>query len=382
MIRPRLALAQRRQRDTEVRLGGRPVARHPFRGRLLQRQTVGHHRRLQAGRPRLALPQEIERIGEIELRARPGQRRLRAGLLLQRRLKGGDGVQQRRIVTEAPALVGPSEACRFPIGRAPLAILGRQQPGGLFMKPRRLDEAQARRLDPGLCAHQLRLLAPLIGRHPARAFRPHQMARLLQVGPRPVVIGCALQGGGGGVTQRLHVRVGQRNGADLLHQSPMLLRDPGKAIGKLRLVDRLLVENFEEPGDGLDREAAVAGDDLVQPDKQHRAISGGGRCGKLHQPRELVRRQAAEDGGRANVDAARCTERTVGLHAVAEPLRQGRGGRNRIRNQQDQKRASQAHASLRSLRRVRLILRSKASPNLCLFRDALTKATGRRCGSL
>ena len=132
----------------------------------------------------------------------------------------------------------------------------------------------------------------------------------------------ALQGGGGGVTQRLHVRVGQRNGADLLHQSPMLLRDPGKAIGKLRLVDRLLVENFEEPGDGLDREAAVAGDDLVQPDKQHRAISGGGRCGKLHQPREPVRRQAAEDGGRAH--AARCTERTVGLHAVAEPLRQGR----------------------------------------------------------
>ena len=174
------------------------------------------------------------------------------------------------------------------------------------MKPRRLDEAQARRLDPGLCAHQLRLLAPLIGRHPARAFRPHQMARLLQVGPRPVVIGCALQGGGGGVTQRLHVRVGQRNGADLLHQSPMLLRDPGKAIGKLRLVDRLLVENFEEPGDGLDREAAVAGDDRVQPDKQHCAISGGGRCGELHQPGELVRRQAAEDGEAVRRQCPRC----------------------------------------------------------------------------
>src|SRR4029077_14211074 len=73
---------------------------------------------------------------------------------------------------------------------------------------------------------------------------------------------------------------------------------------------------------------------------------------------------------------------TVGLHAVAEPLRQGRGGRNCIRNQQDQKRASQAHASLSSLRRVRLILRSMASPNLCLFRDAAPKAVVRRFGLL
>ena len=219
----------------------------------------------------------------------------------QRRLKGGDGVDQRRIVTEVPALVGPSEARRSPIGRAPLAILGRQQPGGLFMKPRRLGEAQARRLDPGL----LRAPGPPLRAPdrpaPARAFRPHQLARLLQFGPRPVVIGCALQGGGGGVTQRLHLRVGERKGADLLQQAPMLLRDPGKAIGKLRLVDRLLVQNFEEPGDGLDREAAVAGDDRVQPDKQHRAISGGGRCGELHQLRDLLGRQAADDGDRAVV---------------------------------------------------------------------------------
>ena len=58
-----------------------------------------------------------------------------------------------------------------PIGRAPLAILRRQQPGRLFMKPGRLGEAQACGLDPGLCAHQVRLLAPLIGRaFPAARF--------------------------------------------------------------------------------------------------------------------------------------------------------------------------------------------------------------------
>ena len=187
------------------------------------------------------------------------------------------------------------------------------------------------------------------------------------------MIGCALQGGGGGVTQCLYLRVGGRQGADLRHQAHMLPRDPGKAIGKLRLVDRLLVENFEEPGDGLDREAAVAGDDRVQPDKQYRAISGRGRCGKLHQPRDLLGRQAAEDGRVvvhiAVVHAAVCpaasgNERTVGLHAVAEQLRPGRGGCNRIRNQQDEKRASQAHASLRSLWRVTPILRSETSPAL------------------
>jgi len=44
-------------------------------------------------------------------------------LPFQRRLKGGDGVDQCRIVAEAPALVGPSEASRFPIGRTRLAIL-------------------------------------------------------------------------------------------------------------------------------------------------------------------------------------------------------------------------------------------------------------------
>ena len=193
------------------------------------------------------------------------------------------------------------------------------------------------------------------------------MARLLQLGPRPVVIRCALQGGGGGVTQRLHLRVGQRKGADLLHQSPMLSRDPGKAIGKLRLVDRLLVQDFEEPGDNLDRETAVAGNDRVQPGKQHRAIAGRGRCGKLHQLRDLLGRQAADDGDRAVVraavvHAAACNERTVGLHAVAEQLRQGWGCRNRIRNQQDEKCASQAHASLRSLWRATMILLSKTSP--------------------
>ncbi len=59
-----------------------------------------------------------------------------------------------------------------------------------------------------------------------------------------------------------------------------------------------------------------------------------------------------------------CNERTVGLHAVAEQLRQGRGCRNRIRNQQDEKRASQAHASLRSLWRATMILLSKTSPAL------------------
>ena len=197
------------------------------------------------------------------------QRRLRAGLLVQRRLKGGDGIDQCRIVAEAAALVGPSEARGFPIGGAARAIVRRQQPGRLFVKPRRLGEAQARRLDPRLCAHQVRLFARLIGRHGAgRTSRPHQIACLLQVGPRPVVIGCALQGGGGGVTQRPHLRGGGRQGADLRHQAHMLPRDPGKAIGKLRLVDRLLVQNFEEPGDGLDREAAVAGHDLVQPDIQ------------------------------------------------------------------------------------------------------------------
>ena len=208
---------------------------------------------------------------------------------------------------------------------------------------------------------------------PGRAFRPHQIVRLRQFGPRPVVIGCALQGSGGGVTQRLHLQVGHRQGADLLHQWPMLPHDPGKAIGKLRIVDRLLVQNFEEPGDSRDREAAVAGDDLVQPDKQYCAISGRGRCGELHQPRDLLGRQAAEDGGRAVVHAAVVhaapgSERTVGLHAVAEPLRQGRRCGNRIRNQQDEKRTSQAHASLRSLVlplwRATASLLSKTSPVL------------------
>ena len=188
------------------------------------------------------------------------------------------------------------------------------------------------------------------------------------------MIGCTLQGGGGGVTQCLHLRVGGRQGADLRHQAHMLPRDPGKAIGKLRIVDRLFVQNFEEPGDGLDREAAVGGDDRVQPDKQHHAISGRGRRGKLHQPRDLLGRQAADDGDRAVVraavvhaavcPAASGNERTVGLHAVAEHLRQGRGCRNRIRNQQDEKRASQAHASFRSLWRATMILLSKTSPAL------------------
>jgi hypothetical protein len=83
---------------------------------------------------------------------------------------------------------------------------------------------------------------------------------------RLVVIGCTLQGAGGGITQRLQFWNGQRNVADRLGQSPMLPRDPDKAIGKLRFVNRLLVENFEEPGDGLDLEAAIGGDDRVQPE--------------------------------------------------------------------------------------------------------------------
>ena len=221
------------------------------------------------------------------------------------------------------------------------------------MKPRRRGEAQARCLHPGLGAHEVRLLAPLTGRRAARdagldpggAFRAHELARPLQFGPRPVVIRCALQGVGSGVTQRLHLRVGQRQGADLGHQAPMLAGDPGKAIGKLGFVDRLLVENFEEPRDGFDREWAVGGDDRVQPHEQYRAISGRRRRGKSHQLRDLFGRQAADHGARADVDAAvvqaaRRSERAAGLHAPAEPLRQRRR-RNRICNQQDQKRASQ-----------------------------------------
>ncbi len=275
-----------------------------------------------------------------------------------------DGIDPRcRIVAEAPALVGPSEARGFPIGRAARAIVRRQKPGRLFMKPRRLGEAQARRLDPGLRTHQVRLFARLIGRQAGRGSRPHQIARLLQFGACPVVIGCALQGGGGGVTQCLHLRVGGRHGAELGHQAHMLPRDPGKAIGKLRLVDRLFVQNFEEPGDGLDREAAIGRNDRVQPDKHYRAISGRGRCGELHQPRHLLGRQTAEDGDRAVVHAVG-NERTGGLHAVAEQLRQGRGWPNRSRNQQDEKGAPHGQTSLRSLWRVTLILRSKTSPAL------------------
>jgi hypothetical protein len=174
-------------------------------------------------------------------------------------------------VRPCSALFGPSEARGFPIGGPPFAILRRPQAGRLFVKAGRLGEAQACRFDPSLRTHQVRLFSRLIDRHvggdPGRAFRPHQIARLLHFSACPVVIGCALQGGGG-VTECVHLRVGSRQGADLRQQTHMLPRDPSKAIGRLRIVDRLFVQNFEEPSDGFDRDAAVGWDDLVQPDIQ------------------------------------------------------------------------------------------------------------------
>ena len=233
------------------------------------------------------------------------------------------------------------------------------------MKPGRRGEAQACRLDPGLCAHQVRLLAAPIDRDPGRAFRLHQTARLLEVGPRPFMIGCALQGGDSGVTRRLHFRISQRKAADLLHQSPMLPRDPGKAIGKLRLVDRLLVQNFEEPGDGFDRDAAVAGEDRAQPDKQHHAISGRGRRGKRHQPCDLLGRQAAENPqGRCRRRSLRRTSswppraRRAAAAGPAMPPPHSQSARRKARV------AGSCLTPLRSFRRMAAILRSKTSPNL------------------
>ena len=190
------------------------------------------------------------------------------------------------------------------------------------------------------------------------------MARLLEFGPRPFVIGCALQGGDSGVTRRLHFRISQRKAADLLHQSPMLPRDPGKAIGKLRLVDRLLVQNFEEPGDGLDREAAVAGDDRAQPDKQHHAISGRGRCGELHQLRDLPGRQAAENRPRPPVDVPSAANEQ--LASTRSPSSCGRAGDAAtafaISATRSARRRLMPHPA--PLWRMAAILRSKTSPDL------------------
>jgi hypothetical protein len=85
-------------------------------------------------------------------------------------------------------------------------------------------------------------------------------------------------------------------------------------------------------------------------------------CGQPESPTVRHRSQAVTASDRRAVPVSCCNERTVGLHAAAEQLRQGWGCPNRIRNQQDEKRASQTHASLRSLWRATMILLSKTSP--------------------
>ena len=151
------------------------------------------------------------------------------------------------------------------------------------------------------------------------AFRPHQMARLLQLGPRPVVIGCALQGGGGGVTQRLHSgRPAERRGspAPVAH-APRAIRAKRSAsfassIGCSCRISR----NRATTSTG---KRLSAGNDRVQPGKQHRAIAGRGRCGKLHQLRDLLGRQAADDANRAALHIAARYRRAVG-QLVAQHL--------------------------------------------------------------
>ena len=115
-----------------------------------------------------------------------------------------------------------------------------------------------------------------------------------------------------------------------------------------------------------------------------RAIAGRGRCGKLHQPCDLLGRQAAEDGDRAIVYSVawhrtnswpprgrRAAATSAGDAAIAVAVSRTRSARRRLKPRS------------RPFRRVTAILRSKASPALCFFSDASSKtALGRISGAL
>ena len=136
-----------------------------------------------------------ERIAEVVLQPCPLERHPPAAPLIQGGAVGGDSTDQRRVVAEVSPLVGPAEARQLPIGTALVAILRRQQFRRLFIQLGCLAKAQAGGLHLGLLTHQAGLLAMLIGRHfvYGLTFGPHQVARLLELRPRKVMIGRALQ---------------------------------------------------------------------------------------------------------------------------------------------------------------------------------------------